>query len=511
MKTDFPFLFRTHPIPLILICLLTVLALPVPAWADVAPPLPPNGSNIEPGSETTSVRMMAGTVTIEVASQSKYQTGSAAVTAVFHMRNLSQTEERMDVRFPLYATEAFESRGGGLLIFPPLENFSVQVNGTQPAVYNTYERFFNPQVDGFQEVPTWANFPVVFSTEKDVEIRVRYIQRGFGGYDHGSVNYVKYTYLLFTGAGWKDTIGSADITVRLPVEANEITVYERDPASGLFDGKEIRWHFENFEPVYRSGADSSKTPLSITVGILQPSYWWKIQETRKYVASHSRDGEAWGQLGKALKEAVQMERGFRQDATGEQWYWESFEAYQKAVELLPNDPDWHYGFADLLLQNTWVGQFERDQNSISEQISLCLRQLRQALDINPSHQRASEMLQTLVNLEWIDVNGEQWVPLVLTPEPTDTARPSQTPTPGDTPTPPEAIVLAPTATLTNAPSPAPANTSAIPPTLTPTFFATTPAAGSSGKQPKQPLCGSVFLPAIIAAALLIKRYLTSAR
>jgi len=171
----------------IFFCLIIILVLAAPVRADVAPPVPPRGSNIEPGSETTNVRMMSETVTIEVDSHSKHDTGSATVTAVFHMRNLSQAEEYMDVRFPLYAAEAFtgvpgEGRGG-FRYFPPLENFSVRVNGIQPAVYNTYEKFWNPKGGEAPEieVPAWANFPVVFPPEKDLEIRVQYIQQGMVG------------------------------------------------------------------------------------------------------------------------------------------------------------------------------------------------------------------------------------------------------------------------------------------------------------------------------------------
>jgi len=59
-----------------------------PARADIAPDEPPYGTNPEPGTETTNVRMMAETVLMDV-------TGSYAadVTASFTMRNLGETEE----------------------------------------------------------------------------------------------------------------------------------------------------------------------------------------------------------------------------------------------------------------------------------------------------------------------------------------------------------------------------------------------------------------------------------
>ena len=50
----------------LLVLLVTVLAFPSDARADVAPPLYPPGSNPQPGAEITQVRMAAETVVIEV-------------------------------------------------------------------------------------------------------------------------------------------------------------------------------------------------------------------------------------------------------------------------------------------------------------------------------------------------------------------------------------------------------------------------------------------------------------
>ena len=77
------------------ICLImtfALLMLPSSALADVAPPVNPPGSNPQPGTENTQVRMLAETVLIEI--QSTAELGSARVTADFSMRNLGSAMKK---------------------------------------------------------------------------------------------------------------------------------------------------------------------------------------------------------------------------------------------------------------------------------------------------------------------------------------------------------------------------------------------------------------------------------
>ena len=63
-------------------------------------------------------------------------------------------------------------------------------------------------------IPCWAHFPVTFPPGQDVSIVVEYT---VVGYRTGS-SITEYFYVLQTGAGWKDTIGKAQIIVRLPYD-----------------------------------------------------------------------------------------------------------------------------------------------------------------------------------------------------------------------------------------------------------------------------------------------------
>jgi tetratricopeptide (TPR) repeat protein len=72
------------------------------------------------------------------------------------------------------------------------------------------------------------------------------------------------------------------------------------------------------------------------------------------------DGEAWGRLAKAYKEVVKMPKGYlREDPAGIELYALSKDAYEKCLALLPNDPLWHYGYADLLWAHYYFGVIGR--------------------------------------------------------------------------------------------------------------------------------------------------------
>ena len=447
--------------------------------ADVAPPAPPQGSGITPGSDTTSVRMLAEKVVIEVAGKNYHPTGDAVITADFQMRNLGQAEEKMNVRFPLCNVTMPGSNDQMNYLpqdykYPPIDQFSASVNGTAARVFDTpIQPGDVPSWDQTQHdenAPCWANFPVVFPPGQDVNIQVRYHQIGYGGYEHGIIiTYLKFTYILFTGAAWKDTIGSADVIVRLPMEANDVTVYERPP-DAVLNGQEIRWHAEDFEPDGKNG--------SITVGILQPADWAAIQKELQNVTTNPKDGEAWGRLGKAYKVAALMEHGWRDDPAGLDLVQKSIDAYQHALDLLPKDADWHYGFADLICSDVMWNAFNTDNRPQQTHYNqLCIDQLNLALQLNPKQPQALALLQTMQNMNLLKPSTSGMDYLLLTPWPTAT--------PGAAPTVISAVAAA-TAT-----QPVLVPTEAKRPTAAPKAVNTntrTPAPISG----KLPLCGGFF-------------------
>src|SRR5271169_2858070 len=92
----------------VVLLLFAMFAFPSAALADMAPPASPPGPNLQSGTETTQIRMMAETVLIDVKNDTMLNSlGSAAVTADFTMRNLGLNVERMAARFPISSDDSY--------------------------------------------------------------------------------------------------------------------------------------------------------------------------------------------------------------------------------------------------------------------------------------------------------------------------------------------------------------------------------------------------------------------
>jgi len=380
-----------------------------PVLADVAPPEPPSGTDPEPGNETTNVRMVSETVLININADSSLDDGNGKVTATFTMRNLGNTDEPMDVRFPLDQT----TRWGGLCkdIFPQFSSITdlrVKVNDLFVSTQKTYQTITIPTVEEPHPtitIPCWENFPVLFPVGKDIVIQVTYTTEP---YYFADASYI-YSYILETGTGWKDTIGTADIIFQLPYELNDSNFYSCQPQDCMLSENKIQWHYEDFEPT-----------SNISVSLLPPPLWEKIVLETKNTIKNPNDGEAWGRLAKAYKESIKERGGFR-SAEG---YQLSKEAYEKAIALLPNDADWE----NIVGSNreAWID---------------CVEQVQQVLDLNPNHEMMKEMIEYYGGFDgMIDFSGSQPDYLILTPQPTATVVPTE-------------ISIQATATLTAIPSP----------------------------------------------------------
>jgi len=350
------------------------------ARADIAPPEPPSGTNPLPGNESTNVRMMAETVLVDIDGTSPLDEGLAKVTATFTMRNLGDVDESMDVRFPLDQTTTWGNLCKATAPqFPTIADLKVKVNGQSSATQKTYETITLPTLEEPYPtitIPCWEHFPVSFPVGKDIIIEVIYTTEPYHDWD---ASYV-YSYILETGVGWRGTIGSADIIFRLPYDLSDSNFYSCHPSDCTINEKKIYWHYEDFEPTSNIG-----------ISMLPPPLWQRITLETKNTTQNPNDGEAWGRLGKAYKEAVMELKGFRSDRLGQERYQLSKQAYERAVTLLPNDADWHYGFAELLCWNAgWNNAFG---NANEKEWQECVEQIKETLDINPAHEKTKELIQ----------------------------------------------------------------------------------------------------------------------
>lgn len=323
------------------VVLMIMFAFPMAVKADVAPPIFPPGSNLQPNTSNTQVRMEAETVVIEVLKNtSADDLGKARVSANFRMINLGSADENFPVRFPI-------SGGNGFGQYPEIKDLVIRVNGSQVS----YRRVDSKDLSshGSNEMTPWAEFDAGFPVGQTTEIQVAYTLQATG-----YSPFAAYYYILETGAGWKDTIGSADIILRMPYEANNKNVvfdfqvgWAVTTPGGVFKNNEVRWHFDNFEP----GPDGPVGNMEFA--IVSPSVWNNLLIALDDSVHNPKDGEAWGRLGKAYKQVFLLGRGYRTDAGGEELLRLSIDAYEKCLALKPDDAQWHAGFADLLIQHTY--------------------------------------------------------------------------------------------------------------------------------------------------------------
>ena len=450
--------------------------------ADMAPPAQPPGTNLLPDDENTQVRMVAETVLIVVQDPvPENSVGRAQVTADFTMRNLGNSDETMAARFPISAND-------GYFNYPEIQNLQVEIDGRVVGTrrIESYDPF-----DEDATIP-WAEFDVTFPIQQDVEVRVSYTLKGTGEYP-----YVSFAYLLETGGGWFDTIGSADLIVRLPYEANAYNVFvDSGPgwggttAGATFVGNEVRWRFEDFEPAYEH---------NLSIALVMPEAWKKVLIEQENVAADAQDGEAWGRLGKNYKEVSRLRRGTRLDQGGMDLYELSVDAYERALALLPDDALWHAGFADLLLEHYyWAFTSDGLTGTIRG-----LEELYLAYSLDPDEPFILNLLEEVYGGLPNAVEKDQdtyiflWLTATPTPWATDTP-PNPTDSPTATPTPPK-IALS---------TAEPTETSIAAPTSTQAPLATQPGAQpkpQSDSGPSLPFCGAALLVPLLAVFSMRKK------
>jgi len=438
------------------------------ARADIAPPKTPPGSTLLPEDAGTAVRMVAETVTLEVAADPQNAGGAVARThAVFTMRNLGHVDETMAARFPLSFPDGSSD---GSFEFPEIPSIAVKVDDRSVP---TRREMQPPIEDGSyrerDEIP-WAVFDVSFPRSRDVIVEVTYTVTGYGYYPQSTFEYV-----LETGAGWNDTIGEADIIVQLPYAATGANVFMEESNSSsastpgaVASGNQVRWHFEDLEPTSRD---------NIEILLVAPSLWESILKESSLVQGNPRDGEAWGRLAKAYKEAARLPKGWlRDDSQGRELVQLSKDAYEKCLALLPRDALWHYGYADLLWSEYYWESRISPRGDVQGLLPRALTELQTVLDLDPGNAMAHDLLLeiSLAVDGAVELNGDDYVFLALTATP-------QPPTPYGNPS-TEALTTTPTAA----------------PPATPTLVSATPEPHA-----QNPVCGAGALSLLLPAAAMV--------
>jgi len=320
-----------------------------PARADGAPPPEPSVGGMAPYRPIeTKVQMMSETVLIDALpnathwTASEYEIRSASnqirVKASFTMQNRGETEEKMQVVFPLTRLD-YPDMAASYNIIP--ESFVARVNGkivptqeiTTPPELGISSEVFDPPEGFFLTYVHWAAFDATFPVHQDVLLQVEYSMDG------GDQGLHHIDYILETGAGWYGRILSADITVRLPYPATSESV----PAASsgyTFSGNEVRWKMQDFEP---------KRKDNLSVGFIDTNRWPLVLEQRSRVEQNPDDAMAWYRLGNLYNELGLWYGGDKGvHVTNQHLVDLSMLAFKKAIAIRPDWGDAHMHLANVM-------------------------------------------------------------------------------------------------------------------------------------------------------------------
>ncbi len=390
------------------------------ARANAAPPESASGAGLAPEG-STQVRMVAERVVLTVAPDGR----RATVQGQYRLRNEGSQTEDLAVRFPLsYLTDEGNNRPP----CPEIRDLQVRVDG-QPVNWTRQQS--TPIAYCHEDSAPWAVFQVTFPPGQEVVVEVTYTQEAWG-YEP----YRVLTYIVETGAGWYGTIGQGEIQVVMPytVSPGNIVLsghvgFGRTAPPPRLEGQTLTWTFTDLEPTAQD---------NIWVLYVDPALWAEVEKWRAQTRSQPQDGDAWGFLGLALKRVLalpagwEMGRGMRTDPGAQDLLQEALDAYAQAVRLRPEDPDWHFGYGELLAAAAQaLLEAGGDPAQAHAYQAEATRQLAEALRLNPNHEKTRAFLQHYGWLleGWVEVQGDNFVFVGLTATPpVPTPRPV-TPTP----------------------------------------------------------------------------------
>ena len=297
----------------------------------------------------TNVQMMSETVFIEILPPSPADAKKpkqVRVSPSFTMRNQGQSEEQMQVIFPLGNLENPYADPSDYYI--ERSSFIAEVDGrpvpittiTTPAEVSTFLDKENENQGYFQL--GWAAFEVTFPVQQDVLLEVQYDMLYNGQvYPSQLTGFDGINYILETGAGWYGNILSAEIILHFPYPASDEVFSYANPGY-TFSGNEMRWEYTDFEPTRKD---------NLEVRLFRVDDWQNVLGLRARVKRNPKDSDAWIKLGNIyINYAIYRKESYI-SVTSAHFVELAVEARQKVVDLQPDSGIAHFKLAESLWFN----------------------------------------------------------------------------------------------------------------------------------------------------------------
>lgn len=287
-----------------------ISALPLAVLTLATPDIAPNPRNrsamdLAPNVVTTEVAMRAEVVELVL------HEDFAEVRAVFDMEHTGDESETLEVGFPTEARPLTKSVrkgldyggsfGGGGVIYA----FSASVDGVEIQA----ERKEVDEDDPREIHRKWVCWPMTFKPGQRCRVEVRYeveTRDDFYLEPRSALRSRELIYVLKTGRGWHDTIGSARILLRAAEGFGLDRVGPCEPAPTTKREAEWEWLIEDFEPdqdirvQYRVFRDAKHAVKRLTADLEERPDdavgFLDLAENHAAIGSYARAAECYARL-----------------------------------------------------------------------------------------------------------------------------------------------------------------------------------------------------------------------
>lgn len=189
----------------------------------------------------------------------------------------------------------------------------------------------------------WYSFELTLAPDEKKTVTAEFTQ------DLGEVLFPRFTFGMLVGNRWKNAVGSARVTVNLPVETSGEQFIALDPVVPKFDGRKLTWLWENLNPEADPG-----------VAFIRPSVWQTLLARRATAAQKPDDANAQLALGRIYQQLASVDSPRRDNFLAQ-----AVAQLETAARLAPGNVDAVKTLGQLYEQRAGAPNGPRDVNYIA--------------------------------------------------------------------------------------------------------------------------------------------------
>lgn len=189
----------------------------------------------------------------------------------------------------------------------------------------------------------WYTFELTLEPDEKQSITAEFSQ------DLGTDLFPRFTYGMLVGNRWKNAVGSARISVKLPAQTTGEQFITLDPDVPDFDGQKLTWLWAELNPEADPG-----------VSLIRPSLWQQLLDRRRAAAQNPDDFNAHLELGQ-IYQALAAEPSPRRD----NFLAQAVAELESAARLAPDNATAVRTLAELYEQRAGPANGPRSSNYVA--------------------------------------------------------------------------------------------------------------------------------------------------